>query len=337
MLIPNIDFNYWYNQNQTNALIQNRFISMITRICNIYQINNNHKQAFFCGNEIEINRLKKLNYNELEQEIINRIKAISNIDSANENEILDIFDLINIWGGLQGGSNFYNIKDETSMRIDYKDWLPKYIKLIKKAILKNSSTYFDVLNGDIPYLNMSFGSKHISFWSRKNGNNNCLIVIDNKIAGITGVKKAKNADYNIIIQEVHDLEVTLQLEPQQIEKGLFSFHSYYFDNENTKFNGDNKNIDYSIAYNIKERLGITDKIAEKQKKVSNNSYSKNLQNFNIEKLNTRTTSDGCVYLKSSFIEGKKELIKYIDKSSSLKLNGELYLKYKGNMNLLNIQ
>ena len=76
MLIPNIDFNYWYNQNQTNALIQNRFISMITRICNIYQINNNHKQAFFCGNEIEINRLKKLNYNELEQEIINRIIKI---------------------------------------------------------------------------------------------------------------------------------------------------------------------------------------------------------------------------------------------------------------------
>lgn len=337
MLIPSIDFTYWYNQNQANALLQNRFISMITRICNIYQINNSHKQAFFCGNEIEIDRLKKLNYNELEEEIINRIKAISSIDLANENEILEIFDLINIWGGLQGGSNFYNIKDGTSTRIQYKKWLPKYIEIIKKAILKNSTTYFDVLNGEIPYLNMSFGSKHISFWSRKNGNNKCLIVIDNKIAGITGIKKAKNADFSIIIQEVHDLEVALQLEPQQIEKGLFSFHSYYFDNENTKFNGDSGNIDYSIAYKIKEKLGINDEIEKKGKTVSRTPYSKNTQINNIEKFFTKTTTDGCIYIKNAYIERHNELKRYIDKRSSLKLNGEIYLKYIGNMNLIKIQ
>ena len=245
MIIPKIDFKYWFNKNQSDALIENRFVSMITRISNIYNEDNKYKQSYFCDNKTEISRLKNLNYNELENEILIKIQKNNDVDKANESEILEIFDLINIWGGLQGGSNFYNIKkDGSTTRIQYKDWLEEYIKLIKKAILKDSSSYSDILAGKIPNLNMSFGSKHISFWSRKNGNEKCLIVIDNKIAGVSGVKKAKSADFKNIIQEVHNLEDKLNLEPQQIEKALFSFHSYYFDNENSKFNDKIDSIDY---------------------------------------------------------------------------------------------
>ena len=86
MKIPIINFKYWFNQNQANALIENRFKSMITRISNIYIENNNYKQVYFCDNDKEISRLKDLNYNELENEIIMRIQKINDIDKANENE-----------------------------------------------------------------------------------------------------------------------------------------------------------------------------------------------------------------------------------------------------------
>lgn len=336
MKIPIIDFKYWFNQNQDNALIENRFISMITRISNIYNENNKHKQSYFCENDTEISRLKNLNYNELENEILMRIQKINDIDKANENEILDIFDLINIWGGLQGGSNFYNIKNGSSTRIQYKEWLQNYVKLIKKAILKDSSSYSDILDGQIPNLNMSFGSKHISFWSRKNGNEKCLIVIDNKIAGVTGVKKAINADFKEIIQEVHSLEAELQLEPQKIEKALFSFHSCYFDNENSKFNDKTDSIDYLVALKIKEKLGISVESHEKKQRVSKKVHSKKSQ-IKIEKNNTKTTNDGYIYIKSTYIDREKILKNYINKNSSLKYNGDIYFKYTGNKQLLNIQ
>ena len=79
MKIPIIDFKYWFNQNQDNALIENRFISMITRISNIYNENNKHKQSYFCENDTEISRLKNLNYNELENEILMRIQKINDL------------------------------------------------------------------------------------------------------------------------------------------------------------------------------------------------------------------------------------------------------------------
>ena len=337
MKIPIINFKYWFNQNQANALIENRFKSMITRISNIYIENNNYKQVYFCDNDKEITRLKDLNYNELENEIIMRIQKINDIDKADENEILDIFDLINIWGGLQGGSNFYNIKNGTSTRIQYKEWLQNYVKLIKKAILKDSSSYSDILDGKIPNLNMSFGSKHISFWSRKNGNEKCLIVIDNKIAGVTGVKKAINADFKDIIQEVHNLEAEIKLEPQMIEKALFSFHSNFFDNETTKFRDKIHSIDYSVALMIKRELGISDEILEKKKRGPKTLHSKKIQIITILKTNTIKSNEGIIYIKSNYIEKEKKLKKYTDKKSSLKYKGEIYLKYSGYRQLLKIQ
>ena len=184
---------------------------------------------------------------------------------------------------------------------------------------------------------MSFGSKHISFWSRKNGNEKCLIVIDNKIAGVSGVKKAKSADFKNIIQEVHNLEDKLNLEPQQIEKALFSFHSYYFDNENSKFNDKIDSIDNSVALMIKRELGISDEILEKKKRGPKTLHSKKIQIITILKTNTIKSNEGIIYIKSNYIEKEKILKKYTDKKSSLKYKGEIYLKYSGYRQLLKIQ
>ena len=257
MSIPNIDFNYWYNRNlEDSKNIQQRSKSMVSKIANIYEINNNYNQSYFCGNIEEVHRLKNLNYIDLENEIIKQIINIENIDSEKDASILKIFDLINIWGGLTGGSNFYHIKNDSSPRLDYKNWLPEYKELINMAILKDLNAYKYILNNNIPGLRMSFGSKHISFWSRKNANTRCLIIIDNKIAGTTGFKKANDANYSMIVSELHKLEDDLKMEPHKLEKALFTFHMHFFDNKNSKFYGKIGDNDYSIALKLKKQLNI---------------------------------------------------------------------------------
>lgn len=345
MLIPKIDFQYWFNLNQLTALTENRFVSMITRINNIYKNDSNHKQAYFCGDENEINRLKSLNYLQLEDEILNKIIAHPDINNIDDNveieklfglEILQIFDLINVWGGIQGGSNFYNIKKNTSTRIKYNIWLPKYIKIIKKAILKDASSYDDVLNGDIPNLKMSFGSKHISFWSRKNGNAKCLIIIDNKIAGATGVKIAKEAEFKNIIKEIHELEDELKIEPQKVEKAVFTFHEYYFDNANSKFNNNQEGLDYIKALIIKNKLNIDDKINYSNTIKITKAAINRKGNFEIFKGEIKKSSDGLIFVINSAIERCKIPSNKIDKLKYLKSGNIIFYKFNGGIDSFKI-
>jgi len=132
MKIPSIDFKYWFAKNQKDSLNENRFIALITKIQNIYIKNNEYNQTYFCGDELEIRRLKNHNYISFENEIINNIRSLKSFDDYSE--VLKIFDLIQIWGGLQGGSNFYNIVNGSSLRMDYDKWIKKYIELIKYSI-----------------------------------------------------------------------------------------------------------------------------------------------------------------------------------------------------------
>ena len=106
-ILPKIDFNYWYNKNLEDSNTERRFVSMITRINNIFEKDNKFKQSYFCGDNNETIRLKELNYNQLENEIIILIRNKKNEADFSDMEILKIFDLIQIWGGLTGGSNVY--------------------------------------------------------------------------------------------------------------------------------------------------------------------------------------------------------------------------------------
>lgn len=273
MKIPKIDFKYWLIKNQKDSLNEKRFIALITKIINIYELNKNHKQAYFCGDSDEISRLKSLNYVSFENEIIENIKKI--VDLKNDEEILKVFDLIQIWGGLQGGSNFYNIIEGKSLRLNYKKWLPKYKELINLAILKNKDVYKIVASGEIPNLRMSFGSKHISFWSRKINDDDCLVIIDNKIAGVSGALTALDANYSEILSEINDYSKEFNLKPFEIEKSLFTFHRSYFNNSNSIFFGRKnwvKDKDYESALTIFENLNIdkNSKTQNKPSKIRNN-------------------------------------------------------------------
>jgi hypothetical protein len=331
MEIPKIDFKYWLLKNHNDSLHEKRFIALITKIENLYEENTNYNQSYFCGDSIEISRLKEMNYLELENEILNKIRKIT--DFTNDNEILKIFDLIQIWGGLQGGSNFYNIVENSSMRLNYKNWLPKYIELIKESINKNKDAYEIVSKGKIPNLRMSFGSKHISFWSRKKNDDNCFIIIDNKIAGVSGIKNALEADYNNILSQVYNYSSEFNLKPFEIEKALFTFHKSYFDNSNTTFFGKKNDVqdkDYHSAVMIfenliKDRSDIEKKDVKKRKKT---------EIISLTKPEYTKSQKGNVYISENYVNKTKILKNKLNMNYPVIIKNIKYYEYIGDINLI---
>ena len=242
-------------------------------------------------------------------------------------EILKIFDLIQIWGGLTGGSNPYKIKDNNTVRLNYKNWIEQYRKLINLSINQNIEGYKFVIEKNIPCLNMSFGSKHISFWSRKDVDDNCLIVIDNKISGVSGVKKASEADYKVIIENVFKIANELNLKPYQIEKALFTFHKFYFDNNNSKFyDVDVNSIDYNVANNLKEFLKIG--------MINNSKDSKKVFEFR-QKTKFIISKNDClkinneVYISMEYVSKTIKIKGLINKLSSITKEKRIFNKYVG--------
>lgn len=325
-ILPKIDFNYWYNKNIEDSNNESRFVGMITKITKIYNENNIFKQAYFCGNEVEINRLKGLNYNQFENEILSLIRDSKSIKDFSDEEILKIFDLIQIWGGLTGGSNPYQIKNNNTTRLDYQSWIKNYRELIIKSIERKVESYEYVLGGNIPYLKMSFGSKHISFWSRKEEDYNCLVVIDNKISGVSGVKIASEANFKLIIENIYKIANELNLMPYQIEKALFTFHKFYFDNSNSKFNNvDINSVDYNIALNLKEilRIGlINDSVTIK------NNKPRTLAKFIIPK-NDYLKINNDVFISGEYMLKTIKIKSFVNKSSTSTKGKRVFYKFIG--------
>jgi hypothetical protein len=307
---------------------------MITRINNIYEKDNNFNQAYFCGNQNEINRLKQLNYNQLENEIIILIRNKKDEADFSDMEVLKIFDLIQIWGGLTGGSNPYKIKDNSSVRLNYKNWIKEYKRLINLSINQNIESYKFVIEKNIPCLNMSFGSKHISFWSRKEEDDNCLVVIDNKISGVSGVKTASEADFKLIIENIFKISNEFNLKPYQIEKALFTFHKYYFDNNNLKFNEvDLNSIDYDVANNLKEflKIGLINNSKDSKKAIKFIQKSK----FIISK-NDCLKINNEVYISMEYVSKTIKIKGLINKLSFITKEKNIFYKYDGDKDRLRV-
>jgi len=333
-MLPQIDFNYWYERNIEISNSSIRFVSMITRINNIYEKDNNFNQAYFCGNQNEINRLKQLNYNQLENEIIILIRNKKDEADFSDMEVLKIFDLIQIWGGLTGGSNPYKIKDNSSVRLNYKNWIKEYKRLINLSINQNIESYKFVIEKNIPCLNMSFGSKHISFWSRKEEDDNCLVVIDNKISGVSGVKTASEADFKLIIENVFKISNEFNLKPYQIEKALFTFHKYYFDNNNSKFNEvDVNSIDYDVANNLKEflKIGLINNSKDSKKAFKFIQKSKFIiSKYECLKINNE------VYISMEYVSKTVKIKGLINKLSFITKEKKIFYKYDGDKDRLRV-
>ncbi len=356
-IVPEIDFGYWYGVNQKageNLIInigERRHLSMINLIVGKRDLYNNlikehyHNNIlllpYFIDDVKQIDYLSSLTYNELENEILNHVNSFD-FEKSQDYDLLKIFDLIQIWGGgpSQGGGGPYNISKKLPKipsRLMYDAWLNNYKNIIKKAVEKKIEAYDLLLrkNSKVPYLALSFGSKHISFWSRKDGNEKCLVVIDNKIAGTTGNDTPVMGILGEIVNDIHcySNENKHGLKPHQIEKALFSFHAHYFDNKNETFTGIEKvdDIDYQVAVAVAEKLGIdgnpSNKNPSKLKPSGQNKSNKN-QNLKLAKGDYLKSETGDIFISAVYVE-KNKLKKNVDMANKANKKGKDYFKFKG--------
>ena len=269
-IVPEIDFKHWYDVNQkagdTSQQRVKRIIRAIIRKYNnnrasideiIHSNNISREKAlpYFIDDENEIKRLLEIKYNKLEEEIVKLIDEYE-FTKPNDLNLLKIFDLIQIWGGTQGGRNFYVFRN-MQIRINFEQWIDHYRNGILAASERSINSYSIIM--EIEQIAISFGSKHVSFWSRKSGNKDCLLVIDNKIAGTTGNNRPSIDIIEKIVNDIHYFaNDSIEFDPHQIEKALFSFHAHYFDNDNNTFTGIEKvgDIDYKVACEVAKKLGI---------------------------------------------------------------------------------
>jgi hypothetical protein len=190
--------------------------------------------------KLEVSKLLNFTYYELENYIIKCVdEARKNkfyIDKLNgDNQMLKIFDLIQIWGGIPGGGGPYQIRKKSKKiimpwrSINNLVWIKDY----KEAALKAS-------NGDVQAYSefrkikhlggLAFASKHAYFFS-KHLNDKSLIIIDVKIAHCFGYYKANSLEINqinILLKEVSNAAKSNKLTRWQIEKALFTFHLVNF-------------------------------------------------------------------------------------------------------------
>jgi hypothetical protein len=272
--IPQIDFNFWYKiSNKINAERQsnktpkiNRHHAVINMIENKYT-NEGIKTAYFTNFKSkkaiysEIKRLKHLNYVELENEIIKKVnKARKNNffkERPNANvEILQIFDLIQIWGGIPGGGGPYQSKNGAPWRASNNlNWINEYKKAAYKASTGDITAYDDFKN--IKHLGgLAFASKHAYFFS-KHLNQKSLIVIDEKIAHCFEIFKANEIDREIatdILSQISEAAKKSNLVRWEIEKSLFTFHSLNF-RAGRRIKNSFKNKDVEIVNNLLEWYG----------------------------------------------------------------------------------
>ena len=134
----------------------------------------------------------------------------------------------------------------------------KYLEGIELA--KNGKTEsIEKFNG-IRGIGLSYSSKHSYFWSISSAYP--LIIIDSKIAGSLGYKTldllGKDINYNEIVKSfVEKAEVEFQdKNPIKVERALFSFHNFYFLNDNNGWKNKNKFKDFKEAERLANDLSI---------------------------------------------------------------------------------
>jgi hypothetical protein len=341
MTLPDIDFQFWYNKNTelNNSREKNIYVTrhhaVATQILKKY-LNEKLSLAYFTQldnvteSKKEYLRIKSLTYSELENEILNYTQQIIEGNFNDNQLILKTFDLIQIWGGRPGGNNIYNKNGDD--RTNFSKWLDDYINGVKKASVGDFDSY-QVLKS-IKHLQLPFASKHINFYSR-HVKENSLIIIDEKISHcfkITDPKSILQEDIVKINNLCRSKARELNYEPWQIEKSLFSFHSYYFE---AKLNINQEYLhplDITNVENIKNWYNKTNNKINK-KIIVNHKPSEQYVIYNNEFFRTK---DNCFFIKQIAIEKCKIPNNKINKNKSLKIKNEMFYNYIGNNNLIKI-
>jgi hypothetical protein len=224
--IGKIDFSYWSNKNTYYGDVPlNK--SMRTAQTNL-------KQNFGLVYEFETcdTLIQKIQHNMI------KFKLEKNAETA-----VEIFDLIQLWGGGMGVKKFYY----SGTRFDLDTWLPQYldfIYLISEQGIERTVSISEALTKllSIHGLGMSFATKHLRFWSE-------LPIFDDRISLLLYSKKAKKVEHYLkFLSDVSDLSNHTGLKITTIETSLFAFSQHYFANNKLEIiSGSNKDKDFEIA------------------------------------------------------------------------------------------
>lgn len=270
MKIPKIDFPYWYNcsldsnkkRDKNKKPIILRHHDVINMIYTKRFLSDKIKTAYFTNYKSkkdinnEVSKLLNLTYFELENYII---KCVNEARKQNyfinkeggDEQMLKIFDLIQIWGGIPGGGGPYQIRKRNGEKvlpwrsINNLGWLKDYKEAALKASKGDIQAYSEFRK--IKHLGgLAFASKHAYFFS-KHLNNKSLIIIDVKIAHCFGYFYANDLELdqiNLLLEEVSKVAKSNKLYRWQIEKALFTFHLENFKGRKKIANSHkSKNID----------------------------------------------------------------------------------------------
>lgn len=235
---PPIDYRYWLSQHGDND-VGNIRLGLTSRLSSLKMINSTISQ--------DVIELKSM------FEAVNYIEKKVASETKSYQDYLDIFDAINNWGGkaIQRGIIYSGLTLRN--KLDHEDWFAYYIKAANLLRQEDRVLEGIELMFSTPGLGVSFGSKHIAFWTYDNP---VTAVYDSKISQILlRSENPKIKDMIPFISAINKLaneqsDYCDGLKPKEIEKALFAFHKYYWLNNGRwlgKVSGND--IDCAIEWN----------------------------------------------------------------------------------------
>lgn len=122
------------------------------------------------------------NMSDLEDEILRCI----NTYNGEEPILQRVFHLIQIWGGMTG--RYVYVKQP----FEWQQIYAEYVQIVEACLnvynctsdIGIQSVYQSIINHRIPYVGVSFITKHVHFWLMKNNGLNALPIFDSRMSNI---------------------------------------------------------------------------------------------------------------------------------------------------------
>ena len=159
-----------------------------------------------------------------------------NKEKVSDEIIFNAFNSIQYWGAITGRT-FYqrNGLDESNIENFKKCWTksvkPFYLSILneistKEINLCNLIPLFENIEG----VGVSFGTKHLHFWSKAFGKKNPLPIYDKNIFQLLRAEIRDNryptwSQYLQVVQEFEKLAIKLNKTSESIEKALFAYYA----------------------------------------------------------------------------------------------------------------
>ena len=239
-ILSDLDFQYWCDENlfhsdggenSSNATLNSSMAGALTLVT---------RQGYL--SDFKFREPPEVKIAELVQGINSNIEDFDSEEPDFE-QLGDIFDLIQVWGGITCRAPYVR----SNSRADFDNWKHIYLLGAKQA---QSGRAAGALNAwvQIGGIGMSFATKHLKFW-----NDECPI-LDTRISLLlcgTNRMALKLEGYSEFLKIMDALAKCFDTTVAETEKALFAFSKNYFMNDALVFDA---SYDNSVNFDIAKRL-----------------------------------------------------------------------------------